>query len=224
MTSLLQKPLLLLAGITLGAIAMLWVWKPWRQPDPAGRVILAEPAERYDPDYVYTLPTPAPPDWRRTGETVDCPTIEPVTREAKRQHSMFDPSPRDRLLWIGKLGKLEYGGTGRVVQREPEPGSDKPALVDVDIVAEGPPLARWDSLHRFEASAGVATLLQGADLWDPGPVFRLGYRPGEGHIRRRWSLAPDFEARYRLGDPDAGDVLELGVHLAAAYCGGSSCR
>lgn len=220
MTKLLWKPLLLLAGITLGALAMLWAWKPWRQPNPAGRVILAEPVERYDPDYVYTLPTPAAPDWRRTGEVVDCPVIEPATREAKNQHSLFDPSPRDRLLWIGKLGELDYGGTGRVVLRESEPGSDELPLVDFDLRDAGPPLARWDSLHRFEVSGGVATLLQG----DYGPsvdrLVGIGYRPGSGHVRRRWSLAPDFEARYRL---DSG-TLEASAWLTVAYCGGSDCR
>lgn len=89
-----------------------------------------------------------------------------------------------------------------------------------DLRASHPSLVGWGGLHRFELSGGVATLLQG----DPGPsvdrLLGVGYRPGETHVRRRWSLAPDFEARYCLDS----DTLEASALLTAAYCSGSDCR
>lgn len=208
-------------GAVLAAGAVLWISRPWADRGPAGRVVLAEPVERYDPRYVYKLPTPAPADWRRTGEMVDCPTIEPKSRAARRDLELFGDDPLGHLLYLDPdVGELPYGGSIRVRRPEADPDAEGLPLVEVDLRASRPPLARWDELHRFELSGGVATLLSGMESWGPGPVFRLGYRPGEGHVRRRWSLAPDFEARYRL---DTG-TLEASALLTAAYCSGSHCR
>lgn len=206
-------------GAVIAAGVLLWFWRPWQPRLPVGRVILTEPVDRYDPDFVYQLPAPPATDWQRTGRVVDCPVIEPDSRSARRELALFGDEPLGDLLYIDPdVGELPYGGSLRVRRPEAALDAKTPPLVEVDLVAARAPLARWDSLHAWTLEGAAGT---GQDAAGLQRRVTLGYRPGEAHVRRRWSIAPGGELEYR---PDGPAGWTVWATASATYCAGTDCR
>lgn len=166
-----------LAGVLVGAMAVVALWKPWRKQPAVARVEMVEPMPRWEPPprvAVQPAPSPRSEDFR-DGPEVCVETIVAETEEAdeevRERFALEDDEPilnlRDfpRFPWGGDLVETERDGRTEITMR-----AFKAPWIDLSW--------RHDVTYSY------------LRFGESGELASYGYEPVEIRIKERLRLYP----------------------------------